>query len=179
MLRLIALLLFLSVPPSPGIVSAQDPRLEARLDSVTRLQVDSVLVVARRSGLPVEPLVQKALEGSSKGASGPRIVSAVETMLADLSRAQQGLGARASADELVAGAAALRAGATLDMVEQIRRTRTDGGVAVPLAVFADLVAGGLTVDAAWHSVEELAQRGGEEEEFLDLRERLRRRGNSP
>ena len=69
--------------------------------------------------------------------------------------------------------------ATLDMVEEIRRTRTEGGVAVPLAVFADLVAGGLTVDAAWHSVEELAQRGGDEEEFLDLRERLRPRGNSP
>ena len=179
MLRLIALLFFLSVPPSSDIVSAQDPRLEARLDSVTRIQVDSVLVVARRRGLPVEPLVQKALEGSSKGAPGPRIVSAVETMLADLSRAQQGLGPRASADELVAGAAALRAGATLGMVEQIRRNRTEGGVAVPLAVFADLVAGGLTVDAAWRSVEELAQRGGDEEAFLELRERLRPRGNSP
>jgi hypothetical protein len=59
------------------------------------------------------------------------------------------------------------------MVDQLRRTEPDGGVAVPLAVFADLVAGGMTVAAAWHSVEELAQRGGEEEEFLELRERLR------
>jgi hypothetical protein len=46
-------------------------------------------------------------------------------------------------------------------------------------VFADLVAGGMAVDAAWHSVEELAQRGGDEEEFLELRERLRQRGDSP
>jgi hypothetical protein len=176
---MIALLDCLSVSPSTPIVSAQDPRLATRLDSVTRTEVESLLTVAGRRGLPVEPLVQKALEGSSKRAPGPRIVTAVEAMLADLTRAQQGLGSGASVDELVAGAAALRAGATLKMVDQIRRTRSDEEVAVPLAVFADLVAGGMTVDAAWHSVEELAQRGGDEEEFLELRERLRPRGYSP
>jgi hypothetical protein len=100
-------------------------------------------------------------------------------MLADLSRAQQSLGERATADELVAGAAALRAGATPEMVDQIRRTEPQGGVAVPLAVFADLVAGGMTVNAAWHSVAELAQQGGDEEQFLELRERLRPPGDSP
>jgi hypothetical protein len=140
--------------------------------------VEAVLTAAENRGLPVEPLVQKALEGSSKRAPGPRIVSAVEALLADLTRAQQGLGPRANGDELVAGAAALRAGATLQMVEQIRRTEPDGGVAVPLAVFADLVAGGMTVRAAWHSVSELAQQGGDDEEFLELRERLRPAGAS-
>jgi hypothetical protein len=94
-------------------------------------------------------------------------------MLGDLGRAQQGLGRSASPDELVAGAAALRAGATLDMVDRIRRSGPESGLAVPLAVFADLVAGGMTVDAAWNSVAELARQGGDEEEFLELRERLR------
>ena len=177
-MRLTALLFFLSLH-QPAAAVAQDPRLAARLDSLTRTQVESVLTVARNRGLPVEPLVQKALEGSSKGAPGPRITAAVETLLAGLTRAQQGLGRRATAGELVAGAAALRAGATLEMVDQIRRTGPDGGVAVPLAVFADLVAGGMTVDAAWHSVAELAQKGGDEEEFLELRERLRPAGASP
>jgi hypothetical protein len=177
MLRLTALLLVLSIHQRS--VAAQDPRLAARLDSLTRTQVETVLSTAQSRGLPVEPLVQKALEGSSKGAPGPRIVAAVEAMLADLTRAQQGLGRGASAGELVAGAAALRAGATLDMVTQIRRTEPDGGVAVPLAVFADLVADGMTVDAAWHSVADLAQKGGDEEEFLELRERLRPAGTSP
>jgi hypothetical protein len=65
------------------------------------------------------------------------------------------------------------------MVDQLRRAGPDGGVAIPLAVFADLVAGGMTVNAAWHSVEELAQEGGDEEEFLQLRERLRPPGPSP
>jgi hypothetical protein len=178
MLRLTALLFFLFFQP-PARVAAQDPRLEGRLDSLTRTQVEAVLTTAQNRGLPSEPLVQKALEGSSKKAPGPRIVAAVEALLADLTRAQQGLGRNASADELVAGAAALRAGATLEMVDQIRRTAPDGGVAVPLAVFADLVSGGMTVDAAWHSVAELAQKGGDEEEFIELRERLQPRGDSP
>jgi hypothetical protein len=64
------------------------------------------------------------------------------------------------------------------MVDQIRRTEPNGGVAVPLAVFADLVAGGMTVDAAWNSVSELASQGGDEEEFLELRERLRPPGEN-
>jgi hypothetical protein len=178
MFRLTALMFFLSFQP-PASVVAQDPRLAGRLDSLTRTQVEAVLTTAQGRGLPTEPLVQKALEGSSKKAPSPRIVAAVEALLADLTKAQQGLGRSASADELVAGAAALRAGATLEMVDQIRRTEPEGGVAVPLAVFADLVAGGMTVDAAWHSVAELAQKGGDEEEFLELRERLRPRGDSP
>jgi hypothetical protein len=176
--RLTALLLML-FHQSVQAAKAQDPRLAGRLDSVTRAQVEAVVATAAGRGLPAEPLVQKALEGASKGAPGPRIVAAVEALQVDLSRAQQGLGSKASADELVAGAAAIRAGATLQMVDRIRRTRGDGGVAVPLAVFADLVAGGMTVDAAWHSVSELAQKGGDEEQFLDLRERLRPGGASP
>ncbi|HYF38362.1 MAG TPA: hypothetical protein VD930_01655 [Gemmatimonadales bacterium] len=178
MLRLTALLFFLSLPPSAD-AAAQDPRLASRLDSLTLPKVEAVLVTAQRRGLPIEPLVQKALEGASKRAPGPRIVTAVEAMLADLTRAQQGLGRSATADELVAGAAALRAGATLEMVDQLRRAEPDAGVAVPLAVFADLVAGGMAVGAAWRSVEDLAQRGGDDEEFLELRERLRPAGQSP
>ena len=178
MLRLISLLFFVSFS-SPQPITAQDPRLAARLDSVTLPRVEAVLATAERRGLPVEPLVQKALEGSSKGAPGPRIVAAVEAMLADLGQAQQALGRGASEAELVAGAAALKAGATSAMVDQIRRADPQGGVAVPLAVFADLVAGGMSVNAAWRSVEDLAERGGDEQEFLDLRERLRPGGDSP
>lgn len=179
MLRLTPLLCFLSLNHPPADLAAQDPRLAARLDSVTRVQVEAVLTVAHEEGLPIEPLVQKALEGSSKRAPGPRIVAAVETMLGDLRRARRSLGEGASTDELVAGAAALRAGATPDMVDRIRRAEPEAGVAVPLAVFADLVSGGMTIDAAWQSVAKLAEQGGDDQEFLDLRERLRPRGRSP
>ena len=117
--------------------------------------------------------MQKALEGASKGAASPRIVTAVESTFADLRRARTALGQHAGTDEIVAAAAALRAGASPEMVSEMRRVGPHGGVAVPLAVFTDLVAGGMAVDAAWRSVSDLAERGGDDQAFLDLRDRLR------
>jgi hypothetical protein len=179
MLRMTGLLVCLALLRSPADAAAQDPRLAARLDSVTRVQVEAIVTSARGEGLPTEPLVQKALEGSSKGAAGPRIVTAVESALADLRRASHALGRNAAPDEIVAAAAALRAGATETMVSEMRRVGPRGGVAVPLAVFTDLVAGGMAVDAAWRSVAELAERGGDDQAFLDLRDRLRPAMTSP
>jgi len=173
MSRVTALLLSLIVFQSPRTATAQDPRLAARLDSLTRTQVEAAVASARGEGLPTEPLVQKALEGASKGAPGPRIVTAVESTFADLRRARTALGERAKPDEIVAAAAALRAGASPAMVSEMEKVGPHGGVAVPLAVFTDLVAGGMTVDAAWRSVAELAERGGDDQAFLDLRDRLR------
>jgi hypothetical protein len=166
---LLALGLLFRSPPAAG---AQDPRLEARLDSATRARVEAALASARAEGLPTEPLVQKALEGASKGAPGPRIVDAVGTVLADLRRARGALGVAAAEDDLVAAAAALRAGATPSMIGEMRRVARRGAVAVPLAVFTDLVAGGMGTDAAWRSVAELARNGADDETFLRLRDRL-------
>jgi hypothetical protein len=179
MLRVTTLLLLLAVLRPPSAALAQDPRLAARLDSATHAQVESVIAGARADGLPAEPLVQKALEGASKGAAGPRIVAAVASTLADLRRAREALGANASADDIVATAAALRAGATPTMVSEMRRVDPHAGLAVPLGVFTDLVAGGVPVGAAWRSVAELAERGGDAQEFLDLRDRLRPPVESP
>jgi len=53
-----------------------DARL-ARLDSATRVAFAVVVDSARRSRLPMEPLVDKALEGAKKGAEDDRIVAAV------------------------------------------------------------------------------------------------------
>ena len=172
MRRVILLLAFGLLLRSPAAVAAQDPRLEARLDPATRAQVEAALASARGERLPTEPLVQKALEGASKGAPGPRIVDAVGTVLADLRRAHEALGVAAAEDELVAAAAALRAGATPSMIGEMRRVAPHGAVAVPLAVFTDLVAGGMKTDAAWQSVADLARKGGDDEAFLRLRERL-------
>jgi hypothetical protein len=157
----------------PARAAAQDRRLAARLDGTTRAAVERVVDSALVEGLPTEPVIQKALEGASKGAPGPRIVAAVGTMAADLRRARSALGTGVTSDDLVAGSAALRAGATPSMLTDIQRADPRGGLAVPLAVFSDLVAGGLSVEAAWRSVADLARQGGDEQQFLDLRDRLR------
>lgn len=131
-----------------------DPRF-ARLDSATRVLVGGIVDSAHQAGLPVEPLVQRALEGATKHAAGDRIATAVRRLAVDLGRARAALGAVATAPELEAGAAALRAGASPKVLARLRRARAQP-LTVPLAVLADLVASGVPVDSAASAVLVLA-----------------------
>jgi hypothetical protein len=135
-------------------LTAQDPRL-ARLDPETRVVVTGVVDSAQRAGLPPEPLVQRALEGVAKGASGERITAAVRRLAADLGSARGALGASASVPEIEAGAAALRAGASPDVLRRLRGVRRPP-LTMALAVVADLVAGGVPSDSAASAVLVLA-----------------------
>lgn len=132
--------------PTPVRAQAVDVRL-ARLDSATRGQVVGIVDSARAAGLPAEPLVQRALEGATKHATGDRIVTAVRRLAADLGRARGALGPATTPPELEAGAAALRAGAAPEVLARLRRKRSQP-LTVPLAVLADLVASGVPVDSA-------------------------------
>jgi hypothetical protein len=80
----------------PAVAAAQDSRLAERLDHATAASVQQVVDSARSEGLPTEPLVQKALEGSTLGASDERIVAAVEALRGQLGRAREALGGKAS-----------------------------------------------------------------------------------
>src|SRR3989442_3767824 len=103
-------------------VGAQDPRLD-RLDPDTRTRVTVVVDSARRIGLPAEPLIQRALEGATKGAPGPRIVTAVRRLSVDLGTARAALGTGASAPELEAGGAPLRPGAAPQVLPNLPTLR--------------------------------------------------------
>lgn len=140
---------------------AQDPRL-ARLDPATRAAVATLVDSSRAAGLPTEPLVQRALEGAAKGAPTDRIVAAVRRLAGDLGSARSALGPKAAPAELEAGAAALRAGASPDVLAKLRRTRP-APLTVPLAVLADLVASGVPVDSAVMAVLALAPTAGDGE----------------
>jgi hypothetical protein len=135
-------------------VTSQDPRLE-RLDHETRSLVVALVDSARGVGLPTEPLVQRALEGVTKGAPGARIVTAVRRLAADLDAARAALGAAASPPELEAGVAALRAGASPAVLAQLREVRRLP-LTMALAVVADLVASGVPADSAAAAVLTLA-----------------------
>src|SRR5437899_3919856 len=148
-----------------------DPRL-GRLDASARPLVAVVLDSARAAGLPVEPLVQRALEGATKGAPGSLIVSAVQRLAADLGRARAALGAGATPPELEAGAAALRAGAGTPVLAQLRRSRRQT-ITVPLAVLTDLVASGVPVDSAAAAVLALAA-GTRDADLIDFRRAVER-----
>ncbi|MBA3259417.1 MAG: hypothetical protein H0T68_08135 [Gemmatimonadales bacterium] len=83
----------------PGVLAAQDQRLAERLDPTTATAVQLLVDSAGQAGLPTEPLVQKALEGSTLGASGDRIHAAVTTLVGQLGRARDALGGGADGGE--------------------------------------------------------------------------------
>ena len=157
---------------SPALLQAQDRRLSDRLDPATASSVQQLVDSARAAGLPTEPLVQKALEGSTMGASGDRIRAAVAGLFSQLGRAREALGNSASEAELTAGAGALRAGLPPASLAELHRLRYHQSLAVPIAVLADLVAEGMPREQATREVFELAREGRPDDEFVALRRRV-------
>ncbi|HLS48045.1 MAG TPA: hypothetical protein VK012_05960 [Gemmatimonadales bacterium] len=148
---------------APADVSL-DGRLDPAVASRVRLLVDSAVA----GGLPARPLVNKALEGASKGAAGNRIIVAVQSLAADLRSARAALGPGATEPELVAGVGALRAGAGADVLARVKEARGSSSVLLPLAVLTDLVAEGIPVDRAAGVVLELAGRGAGDAQYREI-----------
>jgi hypothetical protein len=149
-------------------LSAQEARLDGRVDAATRTRLAAVIDSARDAGLPAGPLVNKALEGASKGATGDRIVRAVRRLAADLTRARTALGP-ASTAELVAGAAATHAGADPALLRQLRVRRPGASLEVALAVLTDLLARGVPADTATRAVVALVGSKARDAELVAFR----------
>jgi hypothetical protein len=143
-----------------------------RLPSGTAAAIQTLVDSAAARGIPADPLVLKALEGESKGADSVRIVSAVRLLVTRLVASQQALGPQASEAELVAGAAALKAGAAPASLNALRALRRERPLVVPLSVLADLLTVGIPAAAAWSSVEQMASTGASDAQFIALRDRL-------
>lgn len=141
----------------PRAAPGQEPRLASRLPEPFRSEVNAILDAARAADLPTEPLVDRALEGASKGADGARIVGAVRRLAGELHDARDALGERSSSAEIVAGAGALRAGAAPDDLARLRARRRGRSLTVATGVLADLVAVGVPADTAVAAVLALAE----------------------
>jgi len=139
----------------PRSAVAQDPRLERRLDSATFRAVSAVIDSADRLGLPVEAMVQRALEGAAKHASPAQIVAAVRRLGQDLGTARDALGAASSQAEIIAAASALRVGVRESDLRRLRQRRAQA-LTVALATLADLVTSGVPADSAAAAVIALA-----------------------
>ncbi len=156
----------------PSTAAAQDPRLERRLDPATLQSVSVVIDSARLQGLPVEPLVQRALEGAAKHAAPAQIAAAVRRLALELATAQQALGAASLPAELDAAASALRAGVNPADLTRLRHRRARS-LTVALATLADLVASGVPPDSAAAAVIALAASAGDEQ-IADFRRAVER-----
>jgi hypothetical protein len=148
-------------------------RLDGKLDGETQALVLRTVDSARTRGLPVEPIVDKALEGATKRAAGPRIQSAVSTLLHRLEQARDALAPNPGPRDIVAGADALAYGATREALVTMRAIRPNESIAVPLGVLTQLVASGVPVSRATRVVAELLRRGARDEQLIALNEDVR------
>jgi len=154
-------------------VQAQEPRLAGRVPEAARAQVDAILSAARNRGLPIEPLVDRALEGAAKGAAPGMIVAAVTRLRDELILVREAFGDGASTAELTAGASALRAGATGAALSRLRVSRSGRALTVAAAVMADLVAAGVPADTAVGAVLALAS-DADDTDYLTFRRNVQR-----
>jgi hypothetical protein len=156
-----------------GELSGQEPRFVGRVPDAVRGQVDAVVDSARAAGLPAEVLIDRALEGASKGATGQHILAAVRRLALELGTARDALGSGSTAAEVMAGASALRAGATARDLAHLRAQRSRQSLTVAAAVLADLVAVGVPVDTAIVAVLALAE-GADDTEYIAFRRNVER-----
>jgi hypothetical protein len=153
---------------------AQDERLVRRLDPDVRDAVSALIDSAGADQLPVEPLVDKALEGASKGAAGEAIVQAVRDLRDALAGSRDALGQGADEAAITAGAAALRLGVTQARLREVAAGAGGGNLSVRLSVLADLVALGVPDDTAATALLTLSRAGAADAQLLELRERVQR-----
>lgn len=138
-------------------------QLDGRVSSHLRRAVVAIADSAAAAGLPVAPLVDKALEGASKHADDARIIAAVRTVMTDLGVARNSLGSSASEGELTAGVAALRAGVSPSALASFRRSLPRRPLTVPLSILGALVMEGAPVASAATTVVDYARRGDDEQ----------------
>jgi hypothetical protein len=129
-----------------SLVWGQDERLEKRLGPEVRAEVQRLVDSALAVGLPTEPLIDKALEGAAKRASGEQIAAAVRSLSARLGTTRNALGTTSSEAELVAGAQALRAGVPPEALSELRSSRSNQPLLTPLSVLSNLISRGVPAE---------------------------------
>lgn len=185
-MRLITLAL-LAIVVTPA--AAQQPvaeRLRGAAPAVARA-VDSVLDQAAARGLPGEPLIQKAIEGTAKGAPPERVIAALGELLTRLDAAAAALrgGGVATPDaaEIEAGAFAFSAGLDSVTVSGLARAGlTAHAVDVTLRVGGTLAAIGVPAAQVLEVVTRALRSGESPGALLSLPARVQAgmaRGASP
>lgn len=172
---LIALLVTCSGAVGPGAsgTAAQegpDERLSrVFVDGVTLHALWEIISDADDLGLPIEPLVQKALEGHSKGAADAQVVDAVRSLRARLSTAAEILGGTADETELLPAAGALYLGVEPDDLARVVAGTPSETLTMALVVLGDLVKRGVDVAIANEVLLSLGEAGADAVTLEDFR----------
>jgi hypothetical protein len=174
MMRLAWTFAGLALLRAAAFAEAQQSDPLSRLPAAVRREIASIVDSARAANLPSEPLISKALEGTSKGAPPARIVAVVRQLARSLDEAARALGDGASEPELVAGATATQAGVNPRVLLELRASRPGQTLTTALVVMADMVARGVPPDIAGASIARLARAGASDPDLLALRVSIER-----
>lgn len=168
---------------APGLLAAQDSRLESRFSGAFLAELHVEVDAAAAARLPTEPLIQKALEGASKGADDARILSAVRSLRERLEEASAVLGEEAGEATLLAGAGALYVGVTRTTLSDMKLAHQESpSLLLALVVLSDLIRRGVPENTASEVILSLARAGIDDRSVSWLRERVEEdifRGASP
>jgi len=158
-----------------GGLGAQDVqvRLDRRVSPEVQQAVRSIAADAAAHGLPVDPLVQKAIEGGAKGVPGDRVIAAVRALAGRLAEAKEAVSeagvAAPSGDVVEGGADALNAGISKGQVgELVRVSRPPQDPALTLRVAATLAALGVPATQAIQLVQGMISAGRSPSDLLGL-----------
>ena len=175
-MRIIRLALTLVVATTlAGGLRAQhvQARLDERVSPEVQRAVRSIAADAAAHGLPVDPLVQKAVEGAAKGVPGDRVIAAVRALAGRLAEAMAAVReagvAAPSGDVVEGGADALNAGINGRQVSDlVRVSRPPYDPALTLRVAATLAALGVPAKQTVQLIEGMIKDGRSPSDLLGL-----------
>ena len=171
--------LALLVACSTAVAAQQEQRdrtLPPQLSSSARTTLEHIIDSVRVAGLPIDPLYSKVREGLFRSAAESQVIAAVQRLGRDLGDARDALGDSAAAEEITAGANALRAGIRATDLTRLRdvRRKTDHPLTVALVVLADLATRGIPPSMAATSVNELVSRNVSDGSLMSFRQNVER-----
>ncbi len=169
-MRALLLLVCAALPLSAQSVR---PRLEGRVPPGVIAVIDSIVRAAAADSLPIEPLVQKALEGGAKHVSSDRIVLAVR-LRRDRLEAARALLVRAGDSlpvtplKVTAVATALSRGVPAPTVARVVSSLPGEPHTAALQAVADLRAHNFDPDSAAQLILDASRLGVPHDRFLDV-----------
>ena len=156
-------------------------RVRSSYDPASVARIEAAAQGAAAAAVPVELILEKALEGAAKGVPAALVVPAVEDYGLRLGQAAGLMPPGRPRAALVSGAEALRRGVPAGVVREVAQGQGDAAPAA-LVVLAELVEAGGPVEQALQAVREALARGHGPDGLLDLPAVVRRRireGNAP
>ena len=182
------LLVALAVGVAPVSAQDVDPRMErirAQLPQGAVERIEARIQAAQSEGLPVEPLLDKAVEGIAKRVPASRIAGAVDQLAQELGHARTLLtdGVPPAPTDVSAVADAMRRGVPGEAIQRVAQgAEADEPLALAIHTMGDLMDRGVPADQALAVMEAWRGRGARREELRELPgaiDRLIRQGVLP